>query len=211
MNADADGDPDGRQGLNELQSAADRASAPSNTMRRIPGGLDLPAAEADQHGADDVFVHRRGALPGRVALRLRVDRGVDDVGKQDGGQHACALARRRVEAGAPGPVDHHELFVALHPGDVAGRQVEHLVGPDDHLLALVGPDAHPSPEDHTAVIQLARGGANLRLGVFLPAPARLQDMASDHRSGQAHLGTLTQRMGHHCLGSPRSRTRPGSR
>jgi hypothetical protein len=38
---------------------------------------------------------------------------------------------------------------------VAGWQVEHLVRPDHHLLALVGPDAHPSLEDHTAVVQLA--------------------------------------------------------
>jgi hypothetical protein len=83
---------------------------------------------------------------------------------------------------------------------VPGWQVEYLVGPDDHLLAFVGPDAHPSPEDHTAVIQLARGGADLRLGVCLPAPAWLQDMTGDHRSGQAHLMARTKRIGHHRLG-----------
>ena len=94
-------------------------SAPSNTIKRIPRGLDLPPPSGP-HRADDVFVHRRSALPGRVALRLRVDRGVDDVGKKDGGHHACVVARLRVEPGAPSPVDHHELLVALHPGDVAG-------------------------------------------------------------------------------------------
>ena len=139
----------------------------------------------------------------------RANRGVDDVGEQDRGHHASALARLRVESSAPSPVDHHQLLVALHPGDVAGWQVEHLVRPDHHLFAIIGPDAHPSREDHTAVIQLARGGTDLRLGVFLPAPARLQDMAGDHCSGQAYLelapsGWLTT-----ASGSPRSRTSTG--
>ena len=82
-------------------------------------------------------------------------RGADHVGEQDRGHHARALARTHVEPGAAGPVDHHELFVALHPGHMPGREVKHLVGADDELLALVGPYAHPSAEDHPAVVELA--------------------------------------------------------
>jgi hypothetical protein len=64
-------------------------------------------------------------------------------------------ARRRVEPGAAGPVDHHQLVVALHPGHVPGREVKYVIGADDELLALVGPYAHPSAEDHPAVVELA--------------------------------------------------------
>src|SRR5687767_702318 len=78
-----------------------------------------------------------------------------------------------------------KLFVALHPRDVSGRKVEHLVGPDDRLLAFVGPDTHPPMEDNAAVMELARVGADLRPRVCLPAPALLQDVVADHRSGQA--------------------------
>src|SRR4029450_11827879 len=91
-------------------------------------------------------------------------------------------------------------FVALHPGDVPGWEVENLVRPDDDLLALVGPDAHSPAEDNAPVVELARGGADLGLCVRLPAPPRLQDMVADHRSGEAHLVGRTQRIRDHRLG-----------
>jgi hypothetical protein len=55
-----------------------------------------------------------------------------------------------------------------------------MVGLDDQLVAVIGADAHPSTEDHAAVVELARGGADQGLSVLLPAPARLQDVAGDH-------------------------------
>jgi hypothetical protein len=127
-------------------------------------------------------------------------RGAHHVGEQDRGHHARALARTHVEPGSAGPVDHHQLFVALHPREVSGRKVEHLVGPDDRLLAVVGPDTHPPTEDNATVMELARGGADLGLRVRLPAPARLQDVVADHRSGQAHLARRTKRICQHRLG-----------
>jgi len=188
VNPNADRDTNGCQRFNQRQAAADRAlSAVEHDQKRVPGGLDLAAAEADQHGADDIVVHCHRLFPGCVAGLTRLLRRADYVGEQNGGHHARALARVHVESGAAGPVDHHQLLVALHPGEVPGWQVEHLVGPDDYLLALVGPDAHSSTEDNAPVIELARGGTGLGLRVGLPAPARLQDMVADHCSGQAHL------------------------
>ena len=145
-------------------------------------------------------MHGHGLFPGCIAGLTRLLRGADHVGEQDAGRHARALARAHVESGAAGPVDHHQLLVAVHPGDVPGWKVEHLVGPDDHFLTLVGPDAHPPSEDNASVIELARGGADLGLRVRFPVPARLQDMVADHRSGQAHLVRRTERICHHRLG-----------
>jgi hypothetical protein len=50
------------------------------------------------------------------------------------------------------------------------------------------------------VIELAGGGADLGLRVYLPAPARLQEVVADHRSRQAHLVGRTQRICRHRLG-----------
>jgi hypothetical protein len=38
---------------------------------------------------------------------------------------------------------------------VSGREVEHLVGTDDELLAFIGPNAHPATEHHATVVELA--------------------------------------------------------
>ena len=133
-------------------------------------------------------MHGHGLFPGCVAGLSRLLRGADHVGEQNARHHARALARPHIESGAAGPVDHHQLFVALYPSEVPGWQVEDLVGPDDYLLALVGPDTYPSPEDNASVIELARGGSDLRLRICLPAPARLQDVVADHRSGSGAPG-----------------------
>jgi hypothetical protein len=125
---------------------------------------------------------------------------VDDVGEQDGSHRTRLPTGRRVESGATGPVDHHQHLVALHPGHVPGRQVEHLVGADDELLTLISPYAHPSAEDHAAVVELARGGSDRGLGMLLPTPARLEDVAADHGLGQANLVGGTQRIVHDRLG-----------
>jgi hypothetical protein len=80
-----------------------------------------------------------------------------------------------------------------------GRRVAGHVR-NDRLLAVVGPDTHPPTEDNATVMELARGGADLGLRVCLPAPARLQDVVADHRSGQAHLVRRAKLIGHHGLG-----------
>jgi hypothetical protein len=111
------------------------------------------------------------------------------------GERGYAQALRLAEREAPG-----RRAWAIEGTGVPGWQVEHLVGPDDDFLALVGPDTQPSAEDNAPVIELARGGADLWLRMCLPAPARLQDMVADHRSGEAHLVGRAQRVCHHRLG-----------
>ena len=163
-------------------------SALSKTTRNeSPAVSTSRPPKLGEHAPDDVVVHGHGPLPRRVAGVACERGGVDDVGEQDRGHRARFLARLRVEAGAAGPVDHHELLVALHPGHVPGWQVEHLVGADDELLAVIGANAHPSAEDHAAVVELARGGSDRRPGVLLPAPTRLKDMTGDHCLCQANL------------------------
>jgi hypothetical protein len=135
-------------------------------------------------------------FPRRVAGVARERGGVDEIGEQDRGQHPRFLTRPRVEPGAAGPVDHHEFLVALHPGHVSGWEIEHLVGADDELLPLTGANAHPSAEDHPAVVEPARSGSDQRPGVLLPAPTRLKHVAGDLCLCQANLVGRRERRAH---------------
>ena len=176
-------------------------SAPSNTTRNESPAVSIsrPPKPAE-HAAHDVVVHGQGPFEGHVSGVVCQHRGVDDVGEEDRGCGAPLLSWPGIEAGPSGPVDHHELLVAIHPGDVPRREVEDLIGLDDQLLAVVGANTHPPVEDDAAVEELARGGADLRPRVLLPTPARLEDMRGDDRAGEAHLVSRSTGVGRHRLG-----------
>ena len=133
----------------------------------VAGGLDLTAVEARKLAPDLGIVPAEQVLPSLVAELDRSLRGVDDVGKQHGGQDALDR-RRRPDAGKElldliehgiGVARKEQVVVALDldelgPGDAVGEVATHL----DAHHPVVPPVKHESRHldrgQHFADVQL---------------------------------------------------------
>jgi hypothetical protein len=102
----------------------------------------------------------------------------------------------RARPTTPLEVDRGDRLVTDDPRIVPGSDVHDLAGDDVVGLAVAHEHAHAARKDVHRVVKLAPLGANDRLHVLRPAPARLRHLVADRHRPHGHDLDSTALEGH---------------
>ena len=119
MDAGTDVEPERPERVPDLDGTADRAGRPvERGQEPVPGGVELLAREASELAANRRVVLVEEGSPARVPEILHPLGRADEIGEEDGGQHAVGSAH------------------GTRPGEELLDLVEDLVGVDGHEVVV---------------------------------------------------------------------------
>ena len=97
VDAGPDVEPERPEGVPDLDGTADRAGRPvERGQEAVPGGVELLPGEASERTADRRVVLVEQGSPARVPEILDPLGRADEIGEEDGGQHAVGGGTGRV-------------------------------------------------------------------------------------------------------------------